>query len=179
MKNITVFCGSKIGDLPAYTEAAQAMAKAFLSRDIGLVYGGGHVGLMGVIANAMLEGGGKVIGIIPRKLVEFEVAHDNLSQLEIVDDMHQRKALMSELADGFITLPGGIGTMEELFEVYTWQNIGYHEKPCGVLNTAGYYDKLIEFLDYQTQSGFLSSEQRQRLIVDAAPEGLLQAMGFY
>lgn len=179
MKQLAVYCGSKKGKHPSYTEAAKRMAEALLSNQISMVYGGGHVGIMGVIANAMLKKNGKVIGVIPKKLVDFEVAHDNLTTLKIVTGMHERKKIMMDLSDGFITLPGGIGTMEELFEVFTWQNIGYHNKPCGLLNVNDYYTPLIQMIDKMVSEGFLSQDQRDRLIIDNEADQLLEKMKKY
>ncbi len=142
-------------------------------RGIGLVYGGGHVGLMGIIADAVLDAGGKVTGVLPAALMDSEVGHDRLTQLLVVKDMHERKALMAEHADGFIALPGGIGTMEELFEAWTWLQLGYHEKPVGLLNVQGFYDQLLDFLDTQRDAGFLRNEHRSLLIADNDPAKLL------
>ena len=142
-------------------------------RELSLVYGGGHVGLMGIIADAVLDAGGKVTGVIPSALMDAEVGHNKLTKLHVVDNMHQRKAMMAELADGFIALPGGIGTLEELFEVMTWLQLGYHAKPVGVLNVNGFYDELLAFLDKQRDAGFLRAEHSDLLITHTEPSALL------
>ena len=142
--------------------------------DITLVYGGGHVGMMGIIADAALAAGGDVIGVIPLSLREKEMAHDGLTELHVVDDMHQRKAMMADLADGFIAMPGGLGTLEELFEMLTWQQIGIHDKPVSLLNSNGYYDPLLTFLDQVVSGGYLGEEERERLIVGNSPAEVLQ-----
>lgn len=170
-KRICVYCGSHIGQNDRYREAAVDLGRLLAARDLGLVYGGGHVGLMGVIADAALAGGGEVIGVIPEQLRQQEVAHDGLSELHIVADMHERKALMANLADGFIALPGGLGTLEELSEMLTWQQLGIHTKPIGLLNTGGYYDALLAFLDRAVADGYVRTSDRQRLqVADSAAE---------
>lgn len=179
MKQLAIYCGSKKGNHPAYIEAAKKMADSLFHNHISIVYGGGHVGIMGIIANAMLEKGGKVTGVIPKKLVDFEVAHQNLTALKIVTGMHERKQIMMDLSDGFITLPGGIGTMEELFEVFTWQNIGYHNKPCGLLNVNDYYTPLIQMIDKMVVEGFLAQNQRDKLIVATDTDILIEKMKVY
>lgn len=146
-------------------------------RGIGLVFGGGKVGLMGVVADAALAHGGEVIGVIPEKLMAREVGHTGLTKLHVVSTMHERKALMADLSDGFIALPGGIGTIEEIIEVYTWHQIGYHNKPCGFLNTNGYYDRLIAFIDHMVTEGFLPARQRDELVIGQDAEELLERMG--
>ena len=179
MNRIAVYCGSKKGKHPDYIKAAEQTGKVLLDKGIGMVYGGGHVGIMGVIANAVLAGEGEAIGVIPQKLVDFEVAHQGLTDLFVVKDMHQRKSMMIELSDAFLTLPGGIGTMEELFEVFTWQNIGYHNKPCGLLNVNHYYDPLLEMIDKMVDQGFLNASQQERLLVDTDPLRLVEKMEEY
>lgn len=179
MKRICVYCGSSSGTNPAYRAAAAELGRVFLERGIGLVYGGGDVGLMGEIANTIMQGGGEVIGIIPKKLARKEVAHFGLTELEVVDTMHTRKARMAALSDGFITMPGGIGTMEELFETWTWSQLGIHDKPVGLLNPAGYYDPLLEFLDKMTLQGFLRPQHRERLIVSNEPAALVDLLAEY
>lgn len=179
MKSICVFCGSSTGNDPAYTEAARALGATFAERSITLVYGGGHVGLMGVVADAALETGGEVIGVMPKALIEREIGHTGLAKLHVVASMHERKALMSQLSDGFIALPGGNGTLEEFFEVVTWAQLGEHDKPCGLLNVAGFYDPLLAVLDHMTKSGFVSEEHRKLVLVEEAPEPLLQAFESY
>ncbi|WP_226389398.1 TIGR00730 family Rossman fold protein [Penaeicola halotolerans] len=179
MQYITVFCGSSKGSNPLFVEQAKAMAQVFLQHEIGLVYGGGNVGLMGEIADAMMDGGGEVIGVIPQRLVDIEVAHHDISRLEVVPDMRVRKARMAELADGFITLPGGIGTWEELFEVFTLNQLGYMTKPIGLLNVAGYYDKLLEFISHAVEMKFFKPQQYEMLLVAEEPEELLRKMVAY
>jgi uncharacterized protein (TIGR00730 family) len=172
-QNICVFTGSQRGTLPAYSESAQQLARDLVARGFGLVYGGGKVGLMNVIADAVLDLGGHVTGVIPDSLVSKEVAHRGLSDLRVVQSMHERKALMAELSNGFIAMPGGIGTMEEFFEVLSWAQLGLHEKPCGLLNVAGYYDPLIEFLDRAVAQDFIKPKHRALLLVESEPAILL------
>jgi uncharacterized protein (TIGR00730 family) len=176
LHSLCVFCGSHSGASPAYGEAAARLGRALAGRGLRLVYGGGHVGLMGVVADAALAAGGEVIGVIPAALVDRELAHEDLTGLEVVASMHERKARMSALADGFIALPGGIGTLEELFEVWTWSQLGLQLKPCALLNAAGYYDHLLAFLDHMTGERFLSPFHRGMLIVDDDPERLLDRL---
>jgi uncharacterized protein (TIGR00730 family) len=173
MANICVYCGSSPGRLPAYADGARALAHALVARDLGLVYGGASIGLMGVVADTVLQLGGRVVGVIPEALARKEVAHHGLTELHVTQSMHERKTLMAELSDGFIAMPGGIGTFEELFEIWTWAQLGIHTKPCGLLNVAGYYDALISFLDHATFEQFMKSPQRELLIVASEPEGLL------
>lgn len=179
MRRICVFCGSSSGASPAYAEAAQAMGAALAARGLGLVYGGGNVGLMGVVADAAMAGGGEVIGVIPRALKAREVAHAGITDLRVVGSMHERKALMAELADGFIALPGGIGTLEEWFEIWTWAQLGIHSKPFGLLNAAGYFDPLLAFLDRTMAERFVRPEYRAMVLVDDRPEPLLDRMAAY
>ena len=162
-KRITVFCGSKMGDRPDYHRVATDLGRLLATNQFGLVYGGASIGLMGAVADAALDAGGHVIGVIPKNLKEKEIAHPKLSELRVVDDMHARKALMADLADGFIALPGGIGTMEELFEVWTWSNLRIHAKPCVLLNVDGYYDDLLRFLDKMETAGFIKEQGRSIL----------------
>ncbi len=173
MKSICVYCGSSFGVSPRYAEQARAMGAALAARGITLVYGGGNVGLMGAIADEMLRLGGKVTGVIPQALMDKEVGHHGLTQLHIVKNMHERKALMAELSDGFIAMPGGIGTLEELFEVFTWSQLRFHDKPIGVLNTDGYYDALLGFVAHMVEQGFLRAEQAKLLMTEADPQALL------
>jgi uncharacterized protein (TIGR00730 family) len=173
VKSICVFCGSRSGNHPAYAEAARSLGETLAGAGITLVYGGGHVGLMGVIADAVLASGGEAIGVIPKSLVEREISHNGLSDLHIVGSMHERKAMMSELSEGFIALPGGTGTMEEFFEVLTWAQLGEHGKPCGLLNVAGYYDPLLNFFDQMVKERFLSETNRSIVLVDTEPTALL------
>jgi uncharacterized protein (TIGR00730 family) len=170
---ICVFTGSRQGSRPGYSEAARQLGRALVERDYGLVYGGGNVGLMSVIADTVLGLGGHVTGVIPDSLVSKEVAHRGLSDLRIVQSMHERKAVMAELSDGFIAMAGGIGTMEEFFEVLSWAQLGIHRKPCGLLNTAGYYNHLIKFLDDSVAQDFLKPKHRSLLIVANEPSEML------
>ncbi|CAH0314089.1 Cytokinin riboside 5'-monophosphate phosphoribohydrolase [Pseudomonas sp. Bi70] len=176
---LCIFCGSNAGTNPVYIEAATRLGQALAKAGIGLVYGGASVGLMGAVANAALEAGGEVIGVIPRSLWEKEVAHTGLDDLRIVDSMHQRKALMAELSDGFIALPGGVGTLEELFEVWTWAQLGHHQKPCALLNINGYYDRLAGFLDHMVDEAFVKAPHREMLIVEQDIDALLTAINGY
>jgi uncharacterized protein (TIGR00730 family) len=176
MKRLAVYCGSNKGVRPEYTAAAAQLGTLLARAKIELVYGGGMVGLMGVVADAVLKHGGHVIGVIPERLVIKEVVHEKLPDLRVVKTMHERKALMAELADGFIALPGGYGTFEEFFEVLAWSQLGWHQKPFGLLDIAGFYRKLIDFLDHTTQEGFIRPKHRELVIVEAAPEKLLQRM---
>ena len=176
MKRICVFCASSSGKLPAYREAARSLARALTKRRLGLVYGGSNIGLMGEIADAVLAGGGEVIGVIPKPMVSREVAHRGLNDLRVVETMHERKTLMAELSDGFIALPGGMGTLEEFFEITTWAQLGLHHKPCGLLNVAGYYDKLIEFLDQAMQEGFIKPIHRALMTVASDADSLLDKL---
>ena len=175
MNTICVYCGSNPGKDPVYLEAATAMARTFAERGLRIVYGGAQVGVMGAVADAALAAGGEVVGVIPQLLVDREVAHQGLTELHVVGTMHERKALMAELSDAFVALPGGIGTLEELIEVYTWSYLGIHDKPFAVLNTAGYYDGLTAFLDHTVAQGFLRPEVRAGLLVAADAEALLAA----
>lgn len=172
-KKICVFTGSRHGTLPEYRKAATRLGCVLASRGYGLVYGGGNVGLMTVVADAVLEAGGDVTGVIPDALVSKEVAHGGLSDLRVVGSMHERKALMAELSDGFIAMPGGIGTMEEFFEVLSWTQLGLHDKPCGLLNVCGYYDNLIAFLDRAVKDDFVKPKHRALMIVEPSPEPML------
>lgn len=179
MKRICVFCGSNVGNNAAYVSAAQELGRLLVSRGIGLVYGGASVGIMGAVANSMLAEGGEVIGVIPTFLNKKEVGHTALTELHIVESMHQRKALMAELSDGFIALPGGVGTMEEFFEVWTWAQLGLHGKPCALLNVADYYQHLITFINNLVDTGFLKSEQRDIVLVSDDIRDLLTRMENY
>lgn len=179
MNRLAVFCGSKDGAHPVFREAAGTLGQALAARDIGLVYGGSRVGTMGAIADATLAAQGQAIGVLPHFLQEKELAHLGLTELHLVYSMHERKAKMSELADGFIILPGGPGTMEEFFEVFTWAQLGLHEKPCGVLNIDGYYDSLITLFDTMKRQGFLIPEHRAMLIVESDPDRLLERFATY
>lgn len=179
MKRICVFCGSNFGRSPNYQLAVEEFGALLARERIELVYGGASNGLMGAVANAVLANGGQVIGIIPQSLVDREVAHTGLNDLRIVQSMHERKALMAELSDGFVAMPGGVGTLEELFEVWTWGQLGNHTKPCALLNVDGYYDGLIQFLDHQVREAFVRPAHRNMLIVETEPKQLLQALRAY
>lgn len=179
MNRLAVFCGSKDGAHPVFREAAEKLGQALAAHGIGLVYGGSRVGTMGAVADATLAAQGQAIGVLPHFLQEKELAHPGLTELHLVHSMHERKAKMSELADGFIILPGGPGTMEEFFEVFTWAQLGLHEKPCGVLNIDGYYDPLIALFDTMERQGFLIPEHRAMLIVESDPDRLLECFSTY
>lgn len=179
IKKICVYCGSSPGKNPAYLQAAESLASQMCKRGIGLVYGGAAIGVMGAVANAVLEGGGEAIGIIPRSLAVKEVAHSNLSELHVVASMHDRKAMMAELSDGFIALPGGWGTLEEIFEILTWAQLGFHHKPCGLLNVEGYYDGLIGFLDNAFEQQFVNELCRPMLMKASEPASLLDQFSEY
>lgn len=176
MKRICVFCGSSLGEKAEYSEAAVTLGGLLARRGIGLVYGGGNVGLMGVIANAVLEAGGEVIGVIPHSLASREIEHRGLTQLHVVDSMHTRKAMMAELADAFIAMPGGVGTFEEFFEAVTWTQLGLHRKPCGLLNVAEFYSPLAAFIDQAVSEGFIKPIHRASIIVDDNAERLLNTL---
>ncbi len=178
MNRICVFCGSNPGAAPEYMQAAQNLGRVLAARQLALVYGGAWVGMMGELANSALEAGGHVIGVIPQALAD-KVAHTSLSDLRIVNSMHERKALMAELADGFVVLPGGLGTLEEFFEVLTWSQLGMHHKPCGLLNVNQYYRQLAEFLDYAVTQRFLKAEHRAMLLMDDDPGSLLDKFDTY
>lgn len=179
MRRICVFCGSSMGAKPAYAEAARAMGTLIAQRGLGLVYGGGEVGLMGVIANTALAAGGEVIGVIPEALMRMEVGHPRLTELHVVATMHDRKAMMAELSDGFIAMPGGIGTLEELFEIWTWGQLGIHPKPLGFLDVAGYYHTLHAFLDHMVAEGFVKDRHRAMTAVETDPAALLDRLAAY
>lgn len=179
MKRICVFCGSNRGVGEAYAEAARTVARLLAQRKLGLVYGGGNVGLMGILADAMLEAGGEVIGVIPHSLVAREVAHHGVTELRIVQTMHERKALMNELSDGFIAMPGGFGTLDEFFEVLTWSQLGFHGKPCGMLDVDGYFRELLAMLDRAVEQKFLSPAHRALVISEADPATLLARMAAF
>ena len=176
MKSICVYCGSNAGSKPAYTERAIALGDRIAKEGLQLVYGGGNVGLMGIVADAVLAAGGEVIGVIPEQLVGWEVAHKGVTRLEVVANMHERKAKMTELADAFLALPGGIGTLDELFEAWSWNALGYHKKPFCLLNVEGFWDGLIEFIEHAHQSGFLSQRRRRQLLVATSPQEALKLL---
>ena len=179
MKRICVFCGSNAGARSEYAEAARALATVLAERKLGIVYGGGNVGLMGVLADAALEHGGEVIGVIPQKLVDKEVAHRGVTELLVVETMHERKALMNDLSDAFLALPGGFGTLDEFFEVLTWSQLGFHGKPCALLNVAGYYDGMLAMLDHAVTERFLRPAHRELVIADTDPLRLLQRLSAF
>ena len=179
LSKLCVFCGSSAGARPEYAAAARALGGLLVERGVGLVYGGGGTGLMAQVADAVLDAGGEVVGVMPRALVAREAAHRGLSDLRLVDTMHERKALMAELADGFLALPGGLGTLEELFEVWTWAQLGVHAKPCGLLNSAGYYAPLLAFLDRAVDERFVRTQYRAMLLVEDEPAALLDRMAAY
>lgn len=179
IRRLAVFCGSNPGARPEYIEATRSFGRLLAERGIGIVYGGSSVGLMAALADTMLDELGDVIGVIPRMLVEREVANKALTDLRIVESMHERKALMAELADGFIALPGGIGTLEEFFEIWTWAQLGMHDKPCGLLNVAGYFDPLLEFLDRAVSEKFVREVHRKMVIVESDPKALLARFEAY
>lgn len=174
--SLCVYCGSRDGDRPEYAEAAYLVGTAIARRGWQLVYGGGRAGLMGRVADAALAGGASVIGIIPRSLMEREVGHAGLSELHVVETMHQRKLMMAERSDAFVALPGGLGTFEELFEVWTWRQLGYHDQPIGLLNTGGYYDPLLSFMRRSLDAGFVSAETLAMVEVGTEPVALLERL---
>ena len=176
MRNICVFAGSSTGNRKEYTAAARDLGRALAERDIGVVYGGGHVGLMGQLADAALGSGGRVIGVITEALLAKEVGHHGLTELRVVKTMHERKAAMADMSDGFIALPGGFGTLDELFEALTWAQLGIHRKPCGLLNAAGYFDELLAFIDHSVAEAFVRPEYREMLSVSGTAGGLLDLM---
>lgn len=176
MKAVAVFCGARHGLRAEYAEAARELGTEIARRGLALVYGGGHVGLMGIVADACLGAGGRVVGVIPDFMVERELAMDGLTELHVTDSMHSRKALMAERADAFIALPGGFGTLDELFEILTWRQVGLHDKPVGLLNFSGYYDSLLDFLRFSAEEGFVGAKERTLLQVADSPAGLLDAL---
>jgi uncharacterized protein (TIGR00730 family) len=179
MQRICVYCGSSPGANDAYSAAAQGLAEALVQNDLQLVYGGAHKGTMGILADAVLERGGAVHGVIPQMLEEKEIAHTGLTELHIVTSMHERKSMMAALSDGFIALPGGFGTLEELIEIVTWGQLRFHDKPCGVLNVNGYFNKLLEFLDHMQAEEFLKAENRAMLLSDDDPARLIRQFEQY
>lgn len=177
--SICVYCGSSSGRSEVYLAAAEQLAEVLVARQIRLIYGGASIGIMGGLADRVLALGGEVVGVIPKALAHKEVMHGNLSELHITHSMHQRKMRMAELADGFIALPGGIGTLEELFEIWTWAQLGFHDKPCGLLNVAGFYAPLLQFLDHVSEEQFVKPEHRQLLLVESLAERLLDRFADY
>jgi uncharacterized protein (TIGR00730 family) len=176
VRRLAVYCGSAAGSSAVFADATRATATAMVSSGVDLVYGGGRLGLMGLVADTVLEGGGRVYGVIPRALVNLEVAHTGLTELRTVETMHERKAAMTDLADAFLALPGGIGTLDELFEAWSWNALGYHAKPFCLLNVEGFWDGMIEFIDHATRSGFLSPQRRSQLLVAQTPDEALELL---
>lgn len=179
IRKICVYCGSSTGKDPAFAHAAVALGQALVERNIGLVYGGAAVGIMGKVADAVLAAGGEAVGVIPEALAVKEVAHENLAKLHVVASMHERKAMMAELSDGFIALPGGWGTLEEIFEILTWAQLGFHDKPCGLLNIGGYYDHLVGFLENSFEQQFVNELYRPMLMTSDKPVSLLDQFASY
>lgn len=179
MNTLCVFCGSSSGTDPAYEEGARSLGRALVRANVTLVYGGASVGLMGAVADSVLGAGGEAVGVIPEGLVHKEISHPGLTELHVVGSMHERKAMMAELSEGFITLPGGTGTMEEFFEVFTWAQLGEHDKPCGLLDVAGYFDPLVAFLDHMVERGFLKEHHRAMILHDTDPASLLDRFAHY
>jgi len=179
MKRVCVFTGSAGGVRSEYPAAARSLGLLLAERGIDLVYGGARVGLMGVLADAALSAGGRVIGVIPQALIDKEVAHHGLTELRVVDSMHERKAMMADLADGFIAMPGGWGTLDELFEILTWAQLGLHRKPAGLLNVHGYYDRLLRYVEHATAEGFIRPQHAAMMLVAETPAALLERMGVY
>ena len=179
IKRLCVYCGSSAGNRPEYAQAARELAHAMVSRDIGLVYGGASIGVMGALADAVIKEGGEVIGIIPSGLLAKEVAHTGITELREVDSMHERKAMMADLSEGFIALPGGLGTIEEFFEIWTWAQLGMHRKPCGLLNAGRYFNKLIAFIDHAVSEQFVQKEHRSMVFVEREADILLQKFESY
>jgi uncharacterized protein (TIGR00730 family) len=176
VERICVFCGASPGARPRYAETTTELARLLAADGIGVVYGGGGVGLMGVLADALLAEGGEITGVIPRALVDREIAHRDVTDMRVVGSMHERKALMAELADAFIALPGGLGTLEELFEMYTWAQLGLHRKPCALLNVEGYYDGVVGFLAHAVDERFVREEHREMLVVEREPRALIERL---
>ena len=179
MQRICVYCGSNTGNSPTYAAAARDLAAVLVRHDLALVYGGSDKGTMGIIADAVLEQGGEVHGVIPKMLRDKEVAHQGLTALHVVSSMHARKSMMAALSDGFIAMPGGFGTLEEIIEIITWAQLRFHDKPCGLLNVDGYFDHLLKFLDHANQEGFLRRENRQMLLDDTTAVGLIRQFERY
>jgi len=179
MNRLCVYCGSSPGTGDHYVAAAKAFGNLLVQQEIGLVYGGAKQGIMGAIADTVLQGGGSVTGVIPHALHGKEVAHAGLTELHVVDSMHERKSLMAVLSDGFVAMPGGFGTLEEIIEVITWGQLGFHDKPCGILNVDGYFDHLLAFLDHSEAEGFLRAQHRSMLLVADTPVGVLEQFSNY
>lgn len=178
MKRICVYCGSNSGARPEYLDAATQLGRCLAERSIGVVYGGSDIGLMGAVADSALKNGGEVIGVIPEMFAEL-VKHDRLSELHVVPTMHERKKMMFDLSDGFIALPGGLGTMEEVFEILTWAQLGYHDKPCGMINVCGYFDGIIDFLEHSVRQQFIKKAHKEMILIDDHPDALLSQFESY
>jgi uncharacterized protein (TIGR00730 family) len=176
LKRVAVYCGSAAGSTPDFADAARETALAMVRNDVDLVYGGGRLGLMGIVADTVLAEGGDVFGVIPTALVDLEVAHTGVTELHTVDNMHERKAKMTDLADAFLALPGGVGTLDELFEAWSWNALGYHKKPFCLLNVDGFWDGMIAFIDHATASGFMSARRRKQLLVASSADEALQLL---
>jgi uncharacterized protein (TIGR00730 family) len=176
LRRVCVFCGSSPGARPSYGEATEELARLLVAEGIGLVYGGGQVGLMGRLADTVLAEGGEITGVMPEALVAKEIGHPGLNDLRVVDSMHERKALMADLSDAFVALPGGLGTLEELFEVYTWSQLGLHSKPCALLDVDGYYDGIATFLSHAVEERFVREDHRAMLIVESEPRAMLERL---
>ncbi|MEJ2133428.1 MAG: TIGR00730 family Rossman fold protein [Gammaproteobacteria bacterium] len=176
LRSLAVFCGYREGKDPGYLEAAKSLGSALISRDVALVYGGGAFGMMGALADTVLAGGGKVVGVIPKFLLERGQGHPGITEMLVVDTLHERKARMAEIADGFVVLPGGLGTMDELFEALTWMQLGVHDKPIALVNTNGYYDPILRFVDRAHTQDFMTSEDRDLLLVDGDADAVLELM---
>jgi uncharacterized protein (TIGR00730 family) len=179
MQRVCVFCGSSAGARPVFAEATRGFGQALTAAGLGAVYGGGGGGLMGALADAVIEAGGSIVGVIPRQLVERELAHRSIAELRIVGSMHERKQTMADLSDAFVALPGGAGTMEEFSEIWTWAQLGIHRKPVGLLNVAGYYTPYLTFLDHMVEEGFLTTANRELVLVETKPEALLARLQRY
>lgn len=179
MKRVCVYCGSSSGSRPEYRAAAEHLGRRLAERGLGLVYGGGNVGLMGVLANAVMAAGGEVVGVIPEALLAWEVGHRDVTRLHVVGSMHERKALMADLSDAFMALPGGIGTMEEMFETWTWGQLGYHRKPLALLDVAGYFGKLTGFIDLMVEEGFLQAQHREFIHIGTDADAVLDHFATY
>ncbi|MGN7408661.1 TIGR00730 family Rossman fold protein [Sporosarcina sp. SAFN-010] len=179
IKSLAVFCGSSTGIDSGFIEHAEKFGEELANNNKTLIYGGAQVGCMGALADATLHSRGKVIGVIPRKLKAVEIAHDQLTELHVVNTMHERKSKMAELADGFVALPGGAGTLEEWFEVFTWSQLGYHAKPCGLLNVNNFFDPLISMIDHTIEQGFMNKNYREMIIISSDPKELLEKMDSY
>jgi uncharacterized protein (TIGR00730 family) len=179
LKSIAVFCGSSMGNNSCYSDAAKKLAEIFVAEKSTLIYGGAKIGLMGVLADTILENGGKVIGVIPQLLADVEIAHTGLTELHIVHSMHERKTVIADMSDGFILFPGGAGSLDEFFEIYTWSQLGLHAKPCGILNINGYFDHLLKFLDHSRAEGFLKKSNRDVILIDSDAKKLLEKFTDY